>query len=49
MPIYASMIQVDQYEKKRMEKFYAGVDFRNVEHLIVLVNERRVKAMAQLE
>lgn len=32
-----------------MFKFDAWLDFRTVEHLIVLVNEQRVKAMAQLE
>lgn len=47
--INASMIQVDESAKEIMAKFDACVDFKTVEDLIVLTNERRLKAMTQLE
>lgn len=43
------MIQVDESAKEKMAQFDAWVDFRTVEHMIVLINERRVKDMAHLE
>lgn len=47
--INASMIKVDESSKAKIKQFDDWVDFRTVDHLIVLVNEKRVKAIAQIE
>lgn len=43
------MMQVDENSNEITTKFDAWVDFTTLEHLIVLINEKRVKSIAQLE